>query len=84
MQDETNSPARPDPDDAERMVLLLLSTQLGRSLWSRREIATALGSAVDAADGVAGLHAAGLVHCIDEFVFLSQSALRARQLEEAP
>ena len=50
-------------------------------IWSQAEIATALGNPVHAADALIGLHVAGLVHRVGEFVFPTQAAARCVQLE---
>lgn len=64
-------------DREERLVLdLLLSTTAAPAVWSQTEIARALGCELAAADAVMGLHAAGLVHRFEEFVFATRAALR--------
>jgi hypothetical protein len=69
-------------DRAERAALDLLLTSGGPGLWSMAELARALGSEVLAADAVAGLSAAGLVHRHGEFVFATRAAVRSLALAE--
>jgi hypothetical protein len=70
-------------DLAERAALDMLLTCDGPGLWSVAELARALGSEVLAADAVAGLSAAGLVHRHGEFVFATRAAVRSLALAEA-
>lgn len=49
--------------------------------WTVEELARELNDS-DAADGVARLAAAGLVHGLDRFVFPTRSARRVRELRE--
>jgi hypothetical protein len=51
--------------------------------WSVRELGQALGYEIAAVDAIAGLHAAGLVHRIEEFVFASCPAACCMQLADA-
>ena len=63
------------------LTLLLLSGP--PAPWSVQEIAQAIGSELAAEDAIVGLHAAGLVHRIHEFVFPTRPAARFKQLEHA-
>jgi hypothetical protein len=63
-------------DRAERAALELLLAWQAPGHWSLAELARALGGEVRAADAVAGLHAAGLVHRHGEFVFATRAAAR--------
>jgi hypothetical protein len=58
----------------ESAILTLLLDPRGPWLWSIQELARELGDATDAADAVARLRAAGLVHRCHEFVFATRSA----------
>jgi hypothetical protein len=70
-------------DLAERAALDLVLTSQGPGLWSMAELSRALGCEVRAADAVAGLFAAGLVHRHGEFVFATRAAVRADALASA-
>jgi hypothetical protein len=66
---------------AEAVVLDLLINGENRLPWSLHELALELGDPLAAADAVAGLQAAGLVHRLrDDFVFATRAALRGNQL----
>jgi hypothetical protein len=87
MQDQTNPrdvPAEFDVaaefDMAERSVLELLLDPDVPGPWSVHELGVALGSEVRAADSIMALHAAGLVHRLDEFVFATRAAARCIEL----
>ncbi len=75
----------PDPgqvlDEAQCCVLCLLLAPVGAGLCSMRELALAVGDEEMAQLAVAGLHADGLVHRVEGFVFATRAAARARQLE---
>lgn len=69
-------------DEAERSVLGLLLDRDAPGPWSDREVGVALGNEVRAADAIAALQRAGLVHRLNEFVFATQAAARCMQLSE--
>jgi hypothetical protein len=81
MQDKT----MPDPgrrlDEAERAVLCLLLHPGPSGLWSIGEIAREIGDPATAGLAVVSLHAAGLAHRLDEFVFATRAAARAHELD---
>jgi len=83
MHDEPNrlTPAQ-EMDQAEYVVLRLMLDDEIPGLWTVRELAQAVGSELKAADALAGLHAAGLVHRFDEFVCPTRSAGRAARLAD--
>jgi hypothetical protein len=83
MQDQPIRDVAAEFDRAERAVLDLLLDPDVPGLWSVHELGVALGDEVRAADAIAGLHRAGLVHRLSEFVFASQPAARCIQLSEA-
>jgi len=60
---------------------LLLDDQTA-GVCSEREVAQAIGSEVRAARALVSLHACGLIHRLEEFVFASRAAVRFHQLEE--
>jgi hypothetical protein len=52
-------------------------------LWSVEEIAVALGDQVKAADAIIHLHAAGLIHRVDQYLWPTRPAARAIRLADA-
>lgn len=80
MRDESTCLAS-DPDEtAEKTILGLLLIADSQRPWSVDEVAREIGDRVRAADGIASLHAAGLVHRCGEFVFATRAALHMDQL----
>jgi hypothetical protein len=80
MQDESTR-LEPDPDEtAEKTILSLLLAADSQRPWSVEEVEREIGSRVRATDGIANLHAAGLVHRCGEFVFATRAALYMDQL----
>jgi hypothetical protein len=78
----TASPSGPDNAD-EIAVLDLLVHGENQRPWSAGEIELAIGNPITAADAVANLHAAGLVHrTSDGFVFATKAALRFHELSQ--
>jgi hypothetical protein len=67
----------------ERVVLALLLEPACRGPWSVAELGHEIGSEPLAAEAVVGLHAAGLVHRVHEFVWASRSAARFHELAVA-
>jgi hypothetical protein len=67
---------------AEGAILgLLLNFEAG-SMWSVEEVVNQLSvSRVEALDGIASLQAAGLIHCLGDFVFATRAASRFDRLE---
>jgi hypothetical protein len=55
---------------------LLLASEEHAGLWSVDELALEIASSVEAADAIARLHRAGLVHRCGEFVFPTRAASR--------
>ena len=81
MHDEpTQAASGGEPDRSESAVMLMLLEMGHPWPWSMQEIARELGNEMLAADAVLGLHAAGLVNRIEEFVFPTRSATRLRTL----
>jgi hypothetical protein len=78
MQDR--SPVAEGEEHRETVILTLLLEPGGPWLWSVQELARELGDATDAADAVARLHAAGLVHRCHEFVFATRPAAHFARL----
>jgi hypothetical protein len=81
MQDEpTQADPGPEPDSSEATVMLLLLRTGHQWPWYMQEIARELGSELLAADAVVGLHAAGLVSRLGDFVFPTRAATRLDEL----
>lgn len=70
-----------EPDGLDRVVLQLLTDPETAGVWSEGEVAQALGSDAHAAHALVSLHAAGLIHRIEDFVFATRPAARFVQLE---
>ncbi len=70
-------------ESIERIVLALLLDPGSHGPWTAHELGRELGDEVAAADAVASLHAAGLVHLCRQLVFPSRSAARCFELVEA-
>lgn len=66
-------------ESRDKCVLTIL-TDDGGWPWTVDEIGRELHSSLDAADAVARLVAAGLVHRLGEFVFPSRAGRRAEQI----
>jgi hypothetical protein len=75
----------PDPgrvlDEMQRCVLCVLLAPTGCGLCSMYELAVAVGSNEAAELAVVGLHAEGLVHRLDGFVFVTRAVVRAHELD---
>lgn len=69
-------------DDVERVVLALLLESSTDSPWSVRELALEIGGEPRATDAIERLHAAGLVHRCEEFVWATRPATRFHQLTD--
>ncbi len=82
MQEEPIQEAAREFAQTELATLNLLLLSAPSAPWSMRELALALGSRTSAEDAVVHLHAAGLVHRIEEFVFPTRAAARLHQLIE--
>lgn len=70
-------------DGVERVVLSLLLDPRVPGPWSLEELVRETGSEL-VGEAVVGLHAAGLVHRLHEFVFASRSAARFQELAGGP
>jgi hypothetical protein len=83
MQDQPNSrDAAAELDQLERVVLHLLLESETSGIWSEREVAQAVGGEAYAAFALVNLHADGLIHRCNEFVFPTRPAVRFWELEE--
>jgi hypothetical protein len=75
----------PDPgrvlDEMQRCVLCVLLASTGCGLCSMHELTVAVGDDEMAALAVVGLHAEGLVHRLDRFVFATRAVVRAHELD---
>jgi hypothetical protein len=72
-------PAEQDRSIESTVLGLLLDPDAQRP-WAADELAREIGDQLATADALARLHAAGLVHCLDGFVFASRAALRADEI----
>jgi len=70
-------------DNVERVVLALLLESRINGPWSMRELALEIGGELPATDAIRRLHAAGLVHRCEEFVWATRPATRFHQLADA-
>jgi hypothetical protein len=68
-------------DEMQRCVLCVLLARAGCGLCSMHELAVAVGDHEAAELAVAGLHAEGLVHRLDGFVFATRAVVRAHELD---
>ena len=75
----------PDPgrvlDEMQRCVLCVLLAPTGCGLCSMHELAVAVGDYETVELAVVGLHAEGLVHRLDGFVFPTRAVMRAHELD---
>jgi hypothetical protein len=67
-------------EHSELVVLTLLLDGETPWLWSLEELARELGDEPRAADAVASLHGAGLVHRCQQFIFATYAAVRFSRL----
>jgi len=80
VQDEgTHTPAEDDEQTEATILTLLLNPKVQRP-WAVDEVIREIGRPDDTTDAIARLHAAGLVHRLDEFVFATRAALRLDQI----
>lgn len=68
-------------NDAQQCVLCILLAPVGCGLCSMGELALAVGDPAAAELAVAALHADGLVHRLDGFVFATRAVARSRELD---
>ena len=81
MQDEgTCTPAEDDEQTEATILCLLLSPKIQRP-WAVDEVIREVGRPRDTTDAIARLHAAGLVHRLDGFVFASRAAVRLDSID---
>jgi hypothetical protein len=81
MQDEgTCTPAEED-QRTEATILCLLLDRTNRHPWAVEELAREIGRPLDVTNAVASLHAAGLIHRLDGFVFPSRAAVRLDSID---
>jgi hypothetical protein len=84
MRDQpSGEPDEPSPNHLQQLVLHLLREPGGPPMWTLAELGRELGSELQAADAVADLHGAGLVHRCHEFVFPTRATTKMLELTEA-
>lgn len=66
--------------ETQQFVLCFLLAMNG-GLCSMHELGVAIGDHVEAEVAVAGLHAEGLVHRLDGFVFATRAVARAHEMD---
>jgi hypothetical protein len=83
MQDEPIGARDPlsDPRLLEHLTLHLLLDSTCSPIWTVDEIARVLRGKVEAADAIAELESAGLIHLMGEFVFPTQAAIHCCRVE---
>lgn len=82
MHDEpTQAAAAGAPERMQAVVMALLLGSGHLWPWSARELALELGDELGAADAIAALEAAGLIHRIGSFVFPSRAAVAMAELD---
>jgi hypothetical protein len=79
MRDE-RTPAEQD-DRNDRVILGLLLDSENQRPWADDEVAREFGDPIDTVDSLARLHAAGLVHQLDGFVWATRAALESNRLK---
>ena len=75
MQDETSHNPSEEDERAQKAVLGLLLGPNEQRPWSVQEVEREGGETIAAADAVASLDAAGLIHRCGDFVFASRAEL---------
>jgi HD-like signal output (HDOD) protein len=75
MQDETSRMPAEEDERVQKGILVLLLGQDAQRPWSVAEVEREIGEQIATADGLASLHAAGLIHRCGEFVFATRAAL---------
>ena len=77
MRDQRNSVA----EDEERVDAAVLALLLGTDrLWSVEEVNREIGDPIEAADSLARLYGAGLIHRLEGFVFATRAAVQGAWL----
>jgi predicted transcriptional regulator len=64
----------------DSLVLRLLLSAKARELWSVQELAKEIGDEIATADSLDRLHAVGLVHRLQGYVFATRAGARADEL----
>jgi fatty acid-binding protein DegV len=61
-------------EQTDRLILSLLSSSQFPGLWSVNELAREIGKPIDVEDTIHRLHGQGLIHRLDDFVFVTHAA----------
>ncbi len=83
MHQEPSRGVAVESDHLQLVVLEVLLTDEAPGLWSTRELAQAVGDPVITADAISALHASGLVHLCEEFVFPTRAAACSARLHQS-
>ncbi len=70
-----------DENRIDHAILTLLLNEHSQP-WAGEELVREIGDAIEVTDSIRRLHAAGLVHRLDQFVFVSRGARRTAALLE--
>lgn len=77
-----NQPTPMRDEDIDAAILESLLEDDAQRPWSVDEVASEIEDPIAAADGLARLRRAGLIHRLDGFVFASRAALHAQQIAQ--
>jgi hypothetical protein len=75
MQDETSRRPAEEDERVQKGILVLLLGQDAQRPWSVAEVEREIGEQISTVDGLASLHAAGLIHRCGVFVFATRAPL---------
>jgi hypothetical protein len=80
MPDEKTTPPVEHDQNADGIILSLLTDCDEQRPWSVEEIAREYGNHGDTIDALSRLYAAGLIHRLGEFVWATRAAIRADEV----
>jgi predicted transcriptional regulator len=79
MRDQRSSVSQDEQRVDVAVLGLLLATD---RMWSVDEVSREIGDPLEAADSIARLYGAGVVHRLQEFVFATRAAMEAARLSQ--